>query len=132
MNNSQQNKVLLSEVKKVLDEQEGQLGFPIQSKLTQARFHAIDRGFLNRSQSVYNRQFAQNKLGFASLAMTLIVSLGLFTSYNSISTPSVEAETLHISSPVSPQDLDKLRTAESSEDTKEEIDIYDWLYEQYG
>lgn len=132
MNNSQQNKVLLSEVKKSLDEEESQLGFPIQSKLTQARFHAIDHGFLNRSQSVYNRQFAQNKLGFASLAMTVIVTLGLFTSYNSISTPTFKAETLQVSSPVVPQDLDELRTAESSEDTKEEVDIYDWLYEQYG
>ena len=64
--------------------------------------------------------------------MTLIVTLGFVTSYNSISTPSFKAETLHISSPVVPQDLDELRTAESSEDTKEEVDIYDWLYEQYG
>jgi len=129
MKNSQQNKVLLSELKKTLDKQESQLGFPIQNKLTQARFHAIDRGFLNRSHSVYNKQFVQNKVGYASLAITMIISLGLFASYSSNSTRSFE--TFQLSSPI-PQNPDKMRTVESSEDTKEEVDIYDWLYEQYG
>lgn len=129
MNNSQQNKVLLNEMKKMLDEQESQLGFPIQSKLTQARFHAIDRGFLNSSHSVYNKQFVQNKLGVASLVLAMIVSLGLFASYSS--TYSHTFNPLQISSPV-PQNQNKMRTVESSEDTKEEVDIYDWLYEQYG
>lgn len=129
MSNSQQNKVLLNEVKKALDEQESQLGFPIQSKLTQARFHAIDRGFLNSSHSVYNKQFVQNKLRVASLAITMVISLGLFASYSSIS--NHDFNPLQISSPV-PQNQNKLRTVESSEDTKEEVEIYDWLYEQYG
>ncbi len=129
MSNSQQNKVLLNEVKKTLDDLENQLDFPIQSKLTQARFHAIDRGFLNSSHSVYNKQFAVNKLGIASLVLTMVVSLGFFASYSS--TSNYTSNPLQISLPV-PQNKNDMRTVESSEDTKEEVDIYDWLYEQYG
>ena len=129
MNNSQQNKVLLNEVKNVLDAQEALLDFPVQSRLTQARFHAIDRGFLNKSRSTYKAPLVRSKLGVVSaLAVIMIIVLSLFINFSLFYSHSSNPLLI---SPM-PKNQDQIKTVESSEDTKEEVDIYDWLYEHYG
>lgn len=127
MNNSQQNKVLLIEVKKTLDQQEELISFPIQSRLTQARFHAIDQGILNNSFHAYSHHFLFKKIA-TSFTLVLMLSVLFVTSglyiliQNDFVIPAYNAT----------NSIKTVGSSEDNEDTKEEVDVYQWLYEHYG
>ena len=126
MNKTEENKVLLAEVKKTLDDQVHSLDFPTRSRLTQARFHAIDHGSLSNRTSFTGGR----KLVYQSIALVSIVAATLTLLINVQTSLSPADEGAISSSP--PIDAGEMETVNSNEDTLEDIEIYNWLYEHYG
>ncbi len=129
MNKPHENEVLLSEVKKALDHQLETLDFPVQSRLTQARFHAIDKGLLSSTFKDHRYSLARGVALGGALVLAFVFTLSSTHHYSGKKT--IHADLRGHSTP-NLIDNGKVRTVESSEDTKEEIEIYNWLYEQYG
>jgi hypothetical protein len=119
MHNSHEDKILLSEVKKTLDRQVQSLDFPIRSRLTQARFHAIDHGFLTSSKDFLNDRHLSLR---GAAAVSVLASVFIIT----MLTQAPNQET-----PLLPE-ADQQKTVKSSVDTQEDIEIYNWLYDRYG
>ncbi len=125
MNRSDEDKALLEDMKKVLDEQVGTLGFPIRSRLTQARFHAIDRGLLKSSTrfSDYGRMALSGAVLAAVFTLTSLVALNMQDQATS---------NKEISSLLPEVNQGSINTLNAHKDTKEEIEIYNWLFDHYG
>ena len=135
MKNSHEDKVLLSEVKRALDKELEALDFPVQSRLTQARFHAIDKGLL--SNNFTNRKSYLVQSIAAVCVLAFVVTFGLMLTSNDLDKYNYNISKKDQVSPVLINKGDE--TVESSEDvredtedTKEEIEIYNWLYDHYG
>ncbi len=130
MNRSDENKVLHEEVKRTLDNQVDLLDLPIRSRLTQARFHAIDRGLLSS-----NNWFNHNK-NIISYFTGDRLSSGRRVVLSGVTFVGAIALTFLISSNIESQLISANKMVSlvpvQSEDTKEEIEIYHWLFEHYG
>ncbi len=125
MNRLNEHKALYEDVKKVLDKQVDSLDFPVQSRLTQARFHAIDHGLLRSSNSFtdYGRMALSGAVLAAVFTLTSLIALNM-----QAQAPSNK----EISSLLPEVNQGSMNALNASEDTKEEIEIYNWLLDHYG
>ncbi len=119
MHNSDEDKILLSEVKKTLDRQVHSLDFPIRSRLTQARFHAIDHGFLTSNKGFLSDRHLSLRGAAAASVFASVFMIIMLTQMPNQETPLLS-------------EADQQETVKSFVDTQEDIEIYNWLYDRYG
>ncbi|MEE9336752.1 MAG: hypothetical protein V3U87_01615 [Methylococcaceae bacterium] len=125
MNNSHEDKILLSEAKKALDRQVQSLDFPIRSRLTQARFHAIDHGSLTTSNGFLHGSHLSLR---GAVVASVLASVFIITMLTQV--PNKQSPLLSEINQL--PEVNQQKTVKSSVDTQEDIEIYNWLYDRYG
>ncbi len=127
MKNLPHNKVVLGDIRKTLDQQVNLIDFPTRSRLRQARFYAIDHGLMSKRSNLLNlSQYAVRAVvAVYVFGITLMVVMNPFNA-SVLSDNNVAPRALPLF------DEAKMNILISSDDTEEDIEIYNWLYERYG
>lgn len=118
------DKALLDEVRYQLDLQVDELDFSIKSRLRQSRFHAIDHGALS---SFHMGKWDYLKRGALAVGVLLVLNIVVINSYQLYLLHAMPTDASVLTKPE-----DEPKGSGGSQDTQEEIELYNWLYKHYG